>query len=409
MFATFAVSTSIMLFTLSTLVPSASAQFVTVDYHKIIYFDGILPNAGIEAGGVLQTWGGLSTTHSKHNIKGNINVDYPHAVPIALGPVKINKGFPIQATGSNVGDPTHIPPIPGGYNSGLIRIGPDDHTNPNSANALIVVGMLTPNGPAIRVQGQADPHQLSNSVEIHLEGHATAGIPIDGDNHHSADSIVAASITGANHFFQATIGPAPVFTEYTQIVALAGADADASAKNGTTDPAFFTLTDLTTGLVTIEPTMIQTIIAENALFAIDDSGIRLTVRNGDPTSYANLAFSSAISSWVLNPYTYGARLDASGLDAYGETPLSGWSITTTASTVEAFFAFGPGGQPFDVVRIQPDSSLLTPGHSYLYGSGSDIGAYVVVSSVPEPSTYATLGSGILGALSYARRRRKVRS
>src|SRR5262249_15490035 len=124
------------------------------------------------------------------------------------------------------------------------------------------------------------------------------------------------------------------------------------------DPYFVDLLDMDLDTVTRQEVMAREVVAVGALYSIDDNGIRLTINRRDPASSVSLSFSSAISSWVLNPYTYGAKLDATGFSAFGATPVADWVITPTADTIEAFFAFGAGGQPFDYAIVNaPDSQF----------------------------------------------------
>src|SRR5262249_2682705 len=136
------------------------------------------------------------------------------------------------------------------------------------------------------------------------------------------------------------------------------------------DPYFVSLTNLDTQTVTREITATLNLEWSGALYSVDDSGIRLTVNRNDPLSMVSLAFHSELSSWVLNPYSYGATLTPTGFTAFGITPQSDWTVTTTSDTIVAFFPFGSGGQPFDVVMARAPDSLFVDGDNYRYDSGS---------------------------------------
>jgi hypothetical protein len=68
------------------------------------------------------------------------------------------------------------------------------------------------------------------------------------------------------------------------------------------------------------------------------------------------------------------------------TPLEGWTITEKDSFIEAFFSYGPGGHPFDLVQAQPPESLFEAGRTYAYEGGVGNGAFAWVQAVPQPPT-----------------------
>src|SRR5262249_33634955 len=51
---------------------------------------------------------------------------------------------------------------------------------------------------------------------------------------------------------------------------------------GVRDPYFVTLTDLDTGAETVEEVMAQDLMWSDALYSLDDNGIRLTINRNDP-------------------------------------------------------------------------------------------------------------------------------
>ena len=76
---------------------------------------------------------------------------------------------------------------------------------------------------------------------------------------------------------------------------------------------------------------------------------------------------------------------------------------TTADTIEAFFGFGPDGQPFDAITVRPPDSLFIVEHEYRYDARAG-GAAQEILQAPEPPTWLTLGTGACLLLAYARRR-----
>jgi hypothetical protein len=240
---------------------------------------------------------------------------------------------------------------------------------------------------------------LINSVRAEISGTAEAGPVNDHHGHHSADSFAAVEINGKQTFMQTAAGQVPQ-VEVVQKTVMQGGAFGVAPRGKVTDPAFMTVTDLDTGFVIArEEIMAQTIEWADAMFSMDDTGIRLTLNKNDPGSSVSLLFIPS-SPWIVNPYSYGASFSAAGLAALGETPLSGWTVSTDGDLVEAFFAFGPGGQPFDFAQLRPPSSLFTVGHNYQYDVGSGNGVFEIQAEIPEPSTLAMFGLFGLSILGY---------
>jgi hypothetical protein len=246
---------------------------------------------------------------------------------------------------------------------------------------------------------------LTNSVHVNINGTADAGTVNDKHGHHSADSFAAVEINGARQAFTQTAGGQVPTVELFQKTLMSGGSTGfatgVGSKGSVADPAFVTVTDLGTGsVVGMEEVMVQNLDWEDALFSITDEGILLTIAKNDPSSFVSLRFATS-SSWVVDPYTYGATLSASGLTAFGATPLSGWTLTSDDVSTQAFFAFGLLGQPFDFADVLPPSDLFTIGHTYRYDVGSGNGVFEVKAEIPEPSTLTMLGLGGLGMLGKA--------
>jgi hypothetical protein len=382
---------------------SAATPIPDLNYQKTFFLNDVAAGAGISAAAEAQTWATPPPNEdyfvSNHKVTDDINVSYTHGSRRTSD--KILDGtlpFPVSPTGKTVD-----PPL-GGYSgtTGLATDGPP-HYLPNKAQADITVNQRIPGaGPVVIIRlggggGNTGPVALMNSVKGVISGFADSGKPTypDADTVHSADSFGAVEIKAAKVFQQVTPGAQPEIEAVGRNVAVASAISVGSVK----DPYFLTVNDLTTGVSTTEQIMSETVDAVDAGYSIDDTGILLTIDRGDPTSSLSLAFSNAVSPWVLNPYTYGAALNNTGFSAFGETPLSGWSVTTTADTVEAFFAFGPDGEPFDSALVLPPDSLFTVGDMYTYDAGTDSGGFEL-QFAPEPSTFLLLASGLVGMLSY---------
>ena len=250
---------------------------------------------------------------------------------------------------------------------------------------------------------------LANTVHTVLKGSVEAGDPTpDKHDLHSADSFAAADL-GLPAFQVVEGGGIPSISLAGRNTMIGGRYQVAGRvkfDGKVVDPYYVTVNDLHTGAVTTEAVMTQTLDYTNALFSLDDEGIRLTVDRHDPSSFVELIFSSS-SDWVLNPYTYGARLSNLGFEGFGLTPASGWTLSQTTDAIEAFFAFGPGGLPFDHAEVRPPDSLFTPGRSYSYDVGASDGAFEVAAAVPEPSTMVMACTAGAFGMCYAWCRRRA--
>src|SRR5205823_8413528 len=134
-------------------------------------------------------------------------------------------------------------------------------------------------------------------------GSASAGVPNDGDVLHSADAFGAVGIVSKGRFVAA--GGKPPLEELTGSFMMRGGSVQASGKGGRAlDPYYLTVTDVDTGEVSTQPLMRLSLDYNNAEYSVDDTGISFKVDRNDPNSFVSLDFSSAISPWVLNPYTY---------------------------------------------------------------------------------------------------------
>jgi len=386
-------------FMLGTAVPGIGAQ---LSYDKVFFVNQVaVPDPAkaplISAGAQIQTWSDDPVATSAVNFKtGGPPTNYDHAAT-RTGSKVINGGLPISPTAQTVLQ---------GYNPGEISLN-DGHSAPNKATANIKVDALMPTGPAvdIRIPGQQQTNRvvLNNSVRAEIIGVAEAGPVNDHHGHHSADSFAAVEINGKETFVKT---PDPGSVPQVQVFQNTVMQGGAFQKGGLVprgkviDPAFMTILDLDTGVVVArEQIMSQTVDWTDALFSLDATGIQLTVNKADPLSSVSLLF-LATSPWISNPYSYGATLNGTGLVAFGETPLSGWTLTTDGDIVNAFFAFGAGGQPYDYAQVTPPSSLFTAGHTYQYDVGSGNGVFVLEAEIPEPSTLAMLG--IFGLLILAK-------
>jgi hypothetical protein len=398
----------------------ATAAGGPIFYNKFILADGVAAGAGLHAGAVVETWAG-------HAIKDDEKVTfferpapnpiteestYRHAISQLTDNKNINGGTPemvIKPTGVNV---AFGPGTTALYGPQMARA-EDSHTFPNKATAEItVVSEATLETKIKNKIGAPIPKTFNNVVSTTLEGSATAGKPLkpDMDTYHSADSLAGIFIEGARFFVKDQGLPGPfelaIKTQVFHLAPAAGSHKDTVAR--LTDPLFMTLFDLDTGVESIERIMTFDVEASAADVVINDLGILLAVDLSTPAAFARLAFDQP-SSWVVDPYSYSARLDSAGLVVTGDTiPASGWQISSTAGRLEAFFPFGPDGQLFDFASVVPDSSLFINGNTYRYSVGGT-GAAVEVA-VPEPATVALMliGGSLLGARARRCSRRRGR-
>ena len=396
---------------LAVFVLTVGAGLVCVDgagadifYMKEFFLDRVDANAPIVAGGVAETWASkepevkLPTLVVKAGDPAArppvpaVTLDYVRAL-VQTSQNKINKGFPISATGNTVDSDPNKNGI--AFLGNIVTSDGLDHTAMNVAIATLSVQGRKAVGPRVLVRqpgGGTVEKLLTDSVRVGIVGSAAAGKPTDGDRVHSADSFVGVEIKAKNTFQVVGGGDKPTVEAISRNVMTGGRfDPTAIAKGEVLDPYFVTLTDLDTNTATVELVMLQDLLWSDALFQVDDTGIRLTINRNDPESFVSLLFSSSTSSWVLDPYTYFARLDRAGLSASGLTPLSGRTVTMTSDTVEAFFPFGSEGQPYDDVLIRPPDSLFAVDHVYTYDIGASEGAFDI-SAVPQTASLTlTLG------------------
>ena len=379
---------------------------------KEFYSNEVAENAPINAGGRVQTWAGSDLPEDDVTIKAagagpkgakGVTRHFVHASTLTSGPKVLPPGLPIAATGNTVAQ---------GYTGTTTTA--DSHVAPNSASATVTVDVQKFGGAArIRRPGNPptfDTFILSNSVHGKIETRTTPGLPTDHDKYHSADSFAGAEITAAKTFIKTgTIGNVPIFQELGRnTVSLGGSsavDRDNNASEGGVlrDPWFLTVNDLTTGVSTRQEFMTEDITYSNASIVLDDSGMHLTVRLGDPTSVATIDFSTELP-WVVNPYSYSVRLDDSGLTLGGSTSLGDWNVTTTGSTMTADLSFGADGMPFEEADVMPDASLFTNGDAYSYDVGRGGGLSEFATSIPEPANVAMLLSGLALMAGLSRRR-----
>lgn len=386
-------------------------------YHKTIYWHLVKAGAGISGGARAQTWRDLPLNktdtvpiYQPPAPKKPIERKYVHAAErirkaiIAGDP---NEGLPIAPIAGKDVD-TADPRNPAGTHSwypATASIFTDGHNEPNSAMADIeVTKRNTTESKDIKVNGPngIETKTLLNWVQGDLRGFAIAGAIADNCTAHSADSFAGVKIDAVNSWvFDAQHG-AEVGDQIVDNVGVGGTISGPLVyKGGFVDPLFLVVNDIDTGELWVEELMRQTLEYSDATYSIDEDGIRMTINALDPDSYVDLDFTTEFD-WVLNPYTYGARLDATGLTAYGVTPLSGWTVNTIGNTIEAYYDFGPDGKPLDYVQAKPPDSMFVQGHTYTYDSGGGGGVWEV--TVPEPASLSVLAFGAIGVLVSTRRR-----
>lgn len=396
-------------YVIMSLITPAAAQHM---YDKTFFATGVKVGSQIFAGGEAKTWAGASSKKDKVPFEGDNRI-YEHCITNTnQGFLMTYGGFPAGPNffGGDIKAADPAKPAVTQSDSDMTGVITDgdaahgSHNAPNKADSAFTVGLFQA-GPK-KVISNGTPLMLKNYVQVDLVGHTTAGTPnqtTDKDLCHSASSFVAVEIEDVVDQYHVTMpGAVPVVMAVGKN-ALSGPsfDQDMFGKvvkgkpqlnhsGSNTDPYFVTVTNHTTGVVTQQIVMEQTLLFHDADYLVDDSGIHLSIAKGDPLAFVSLDFTSAFA-WVQNPYVYGAALTSSGLSAYGLTPLSGWTITNTANTIEAFYAYGLDGQPFDSALVQPSASLFAPGDVISEAIGAGDGTSDLVT-VPEPSSILILGS-----------------
>jgi hypothetical protein len=394
---------------------AASPRGFADNYSKVFYVNNVAAGAGITAGAQAETWTGNKKVNDTITVQGNganaIKIQNSHANN-STGAMTINGGFPITAV-KNVTVDTK-----GGYTPAAITQ-TDKANAANTATASLAVDQrVAGNGPTVTIR--TGNQSLGNvvlvdSVKATISGSATAGAANDAP-FHSADSFGAINIAGAQTFLVTKAGDIPTVSVFGQDT-IKGGDINGTAKgnpnpaNAVRDPYVVTVTDQTTGqVVASQSVMSQNLDYHNASYSIDDTGIHLSVAANDPTAFVTLSFSTDTSSgWLLNNYNYGATLTDAGLSAYGETPMSGWTVTQNGSEIDAFFAFA-NGQPLDDAFVLPPSALFESegsftGDTYTYDVGTSMGVFTFAAAVPEPPALTMLATGLAGVLGLSAWRR----
>lgn len=101
------------------------------------------------------------------------------------------------------------------------------------------------------------------------------------------------------------------------------------------------------------------------------------------------------------------------------TAMSGWTVIglhwgnypnaldngTDFGNVSAFYLFDAGSTPTTDLNLVDTQGISNANIIYTNGACTDRGCGPFITSVPEPSTYALMASGLLGIFGFARRRR----
>jgi len=393
-----------------------------ISYSKFIIADGVKAGADLYVGALVETWGGKDVksdevvTWFKRPAPNPIEEPglYAHAnsTGTPTDTNNINGGtrdMVIRPTGEKIAYGAGTTPLYG-PKSAKAEDATKGHVDSNEAIAKISVFSEATLDTKIRSRaGTVEKKTFKNAVTATIEGSAVAGTPKKGDanedTYHSANSFAGIFLEGSRFFVKDVNvqGPFELAIKTQVFHQGIGARSDkASFPARLTDPIFMTVLDLDTGAETIDRVMTFDVEAAAADVVIDEHGILLAVDLEQPGSFARLAFDQP-SSWVMDPYSYGARLDAAGLSLSGDTlPLLNWQISRSADRLEAFFAFGPDGQPFDMASVTPDGSLFTDGHTYRYSVGGTGAVVEVAAAVPEPSSLILMLIGIGALASMAR-------
>jgi hypothetical protein len=379
-------------------IPAASAWGSRIDYQKFfLVTDTNLATTSLWAGGMTETWQRLPRIDGFMPLFpeefGRIGRPYKH-YQIDTDADSIRRlsnntvwGLPIQRVGS----------LSGGFEGSCTsRDGWDSEASahiwtyvPQDLFDAIPVRQKNQNG---QVEIVNRPVDQSRSGLIKLDGYAKIA-DIQGYEP-SADSFSAAAVSGG-HVFRFVDDGTNIRWEATGKQTMVGGAEQRLVPGGVYDPWVFRITDETLDESWYEEVMRLDVTSFDANYLVDDSGISLSIDQSDPESEVHLSFTMP-SSWVVNPYEYGAHLTPSGLTAWGATPPEGWSVTTSGTTLTAFYAFGPEGQPWDAAMVRPPSEYFIPGHDYSYDLGAGSGVYIL-GNVPGPSTLVILAGVIAWA------------
>jgi hypothetical protein len=378
----------------------ASSRAGYVDSTKDFIVAGVDKNADIYAGALAETW--IGNFKLEHDLgvsrDGLVRFKYTSADQKTKSATLENKyGIPVTKVPGNVDTPLPAPKDSYAYAPPLARA-VDKADEFNLAIAGVSVEVRQTDKASVKVFDEKNPKKpkdtkINNFVMTLIGAEADAGMPKEkGITAHSADAVAALSIYGTQTFKQIAGQDVRVYEALgkQKVVVTKASTREAQVL----DPYFLSITDLTTGTTTTMPIMQEDITANDAGVIIDDTGIHLTIDLADPNSSVALAFTNEFPG-VLNPYSYGATLSSAGFQAFGALS-GGWTISDSGNAREAFFAFGPGGQPYDSVMVQPPSSLFTPGDVYTYAGGASDGVVdLMTASAPEPSTLMLAAVGLI--------------
>ncbi len=399
-----------------------------VTFSKTFYLSGAAAKDKIQAGAEVDTWAGATLFNGTKNLivnsKGRVvnKVKYLHSNVRTMGTTKLSvpalapfgarlEGLPVSTNG--LAEAFVLAPGAAPANSLLATTAPhvDNHTKPNSGSVSITASKLTLVPLKYKKRKGGKVKTITNYVKVGIEGFATAGKPTrpaDTDKAHSADAFGAAYIKGTkNYLYNGFVGNFPILKRVSKYNVGGGGFGTAGLKtvNKAVDPTTVTLVNVTDGTEVSKTVMEMSVSSANGTFTMDDTGIRLAVNKNDPDSIASINFTSDFD-WVVDPYVYGATLTTSGgiagFSSYGET-LGGWSFLETNDVIEAFYEY-VDGVLFEEVEVLPLSDLVT-GKTYRYESGDGVGAYSVASVVPIPTAAYLFGSGLLGLIGVAKRKK----
>ena len=394
---------SIIINVLAIFLFNVSAEAIPIysfDFDKTFYSIDVSAKTNIRAGGIAETWLDREFTTTKQKIYKKINWTYNHAAVREQNPqMTINGGLPITNTGKNVAQE---------YNGTAIANG-----LAGTANIGIKVSPLVPVGTIVKARMDDDKiekkHILNRSVKTTMTG---KGKLKNTKRARSVDAGGAVKINAKSTFEYSIVNKQPMIKTVSkvkgQILMLASGSTTEltkkEQKGNIKDPFFVEVTDLDSGVSITESIATYDITANNADIIINDASINITIDRFDDNSFASFNFSSELSSWVVNPFSYGVSFDNNGLSLFGSLgALDDWNITMTAEdNMIASYFFEDDFMPFDYMEILPPEEIFTAGYTYEYSQGSTIGASIL-ASVPEPSTLVSLGLGLMGLIVFRRK------
>jgi len=130
----------------------------------------------------------------------------------------------------------------------------------------------------------------------------------------------------------------------------------------------------------------------NSQFGINGSNQPFVTNSGAPTTLATGALIAGTTTFSANPLGAGANIDATFVQQLANFILSPANATLTLA--------GAFNNDSNIINVLAGGTAFT-----LNGGGGDITFRATANPVPEPTTLALLGTGLLGLGIFGRRRK----